>query len=245
MGKKNGYTWVDFGKKEGSFVETETIHGRLPVVRGELALLGSVAINSGAVTLMLCSGYGISTISSLPYTISRLFPQLTLGTWNYIFQTMLVLVLMVLRRRFVPNYLFAFAAGVAFGVGMDIHELWISRLPLLPGLRVVYFLVGMTMLSVGIGLGNRCRLPIIPTDLFPREVADIFSAPYRKVKTGFDLMCLTLTLALSLGVLGDLKGVGIGTAVNALVMGSMVARVNDFLDKRVRFVSVLEREPLP
>ena len=50
------------------------------VVRGELALLIVVIINSLGVVLMLHSGSGISAISSVPYAFAKVLPFLTLGT---------------------------------------------------------------------------------------------------------------------------------------------------------------------
>ena len=79
---------------------------------------------------MLQSGSGISAISSVPYTFSEVFPKLTLGTWIYIFQGLLVITLMVLKKRFVPSYLFSFVVGFMFGKLMDVNELWITKLPM-------------------------------------------------------------------------------------------------------------------
>lgn len=61
---------------------------------------------------------GISAISSVPYAFSEVFPVLTLGTWTYIFQGVLVLSLMVLQRQFVPSYLCSFVVAV-FGDLLD------------------------------------------------------------------------------------------------------------------------------
>ena len=55
---------------------------KLPVVRGELALITVILINSLGVVLMLYSGSGISAISSVPYAFSEVFPHVTLGTWT-------------------------------------------------------------------------------------------------------------------------------------------------------------------
>lgn len=52
----------------------------LPVLRGELALLVVVLINSLGVVLMLYSGSGISAISSVPYAFSEVFTKVSLGT---------------------------------------------------------------------------------------------------------------------------------------------------------------------
>ena len=69
---------------------------QLPILRGELALLIVILINSLGVVLMLMSGSGISAISSVPYSFSLVLPRLTLGTWTYVFQGSLILSLMIL-----------------------------------------------------------------------------------------------------------------------------------------------------
>ncbi len=90
------------------------------ILRGEAALLLAIIINSIGVLLMLQSGSGISAISSVPYAFSEVFPKLSLGTWTYIFQGILVITLMVLKKRFVPSYLFSFVAGFTMGKGVAI-----------------------------------------------------------------------------------------------------------------------------
>ena len=138
---------------------------RRPVVMpGWLALGVAVVINSFSVVLMLRSGAGISAISSVPYALSLVLPALSLGNWTYLFQGLLIASLMVLRRRFVPAYLFSFVVGFAFSALLDLHEPWVARLPDPLGWRVVYFVVSYLLICVGIALSNRCGLPIIPTD---------------------------------------------------------------------------------
>ena len=107
-------------------MNTQTTQKSLPIYRGELALLLAVAINSFGVVLMLYSGTGISAISSVPYAFSCVFPKISLGTWTYIFQGLLVLALMILRKKFVVQYLFSFVVGFVFGELLDVHELWIN-----------------------------------------------------------------------------------------------------------------------
>lgn len=86
-------------------------------IRGELTLIVIVIINSLGVVLMLHSGSGISAISSVPYAFSEVFPKLTLGTWTYLFQSLLILTLMVLRKKFIPEYLFSFVIGFSLENG--------------------------------------------------------------------------------------------------------------------------------
>ena len=114
---------------------------------------------------MLYSGSGISAISSVPYAFSEVFSKVSLGVWTDIFQTILVLSLMILRKKFVPQYLLSFIVGAGFGTEIDIHETWVHTLPVTLPLRFVYFFAGYLLISTGIALSNRCKMPIIPTDL--------------------------------------------------------------------------------
>lgn len=213
------------------------------VLRGEAALLFAIIVNSMGVLLMLQSGSGISAISSVPYAFSEVFPKLTLGTWTYIFQGLLVITLMVLKKRFVPSYLFSFVAGFMFGKLMDINEMWITKLLMSIPLRIIYFVMSYVILCFGIALSNRCKLPIIPTDLFPRDLAEIINKPYARVKIAFDVTCLLVTACMTYFALGKILGLGIGTVVAAFTMGKGVAIAGNVIDKRMTFVSFLHKEP--
>ena len=209
---------------------------RRPVVMpGWLALGVAVVINSFSVVLMLRSGAGISAISSVPYALSLVLPALSLGNWTYLFQGLLIASLMVLRRRFVPAYLFSFVVGFAFSALLDLHEPWVAQLPDHLGWRGAYFVVSYLLICVGIALSNRCGLPIIPTDLFPRELAQITGVSYPKIKIGFDAACLLATAGLTLCCLGRLEGLGVGTVLAALTMGKVIGLIGAWLDRYLRF----------
>ena len=180
----------------------------------------------------------------MPYAFSEVFTKLSLGTWTYLFQGALVLSLMILRKKFVPSYLFSFVAGFAFSELLDVNELWIGILPQTIPCRIAYFLISYFLLSIGIALENRCQLPIIPTDLFPRELSEIIKKPYARVKITFDVLCLATTGLLTGLMLGYLDGLGIGTIVAAFTMGKMVAITGNWIDQRVTFVSVLSKQQI-
>ena len=211
------------------------------VWRGELALLIAVVINSFGVVLMLYSGSGISAISSVPFAFSRVLPALTLGTWTYIFQGILVLSLMILRKRFVLQYLLSFVVGFVFGELIDVYELWIEILPDGIGFRICYFIISYMLICFGIALSNRCLLPIIPTDLFPRELSQITGIGYPKIKISFDVICLAVTAGMTLIFLGQLEGLGVGTVIAAFTMGKVIGLIGNWLDRRFRFETFQSR----
>ncbi len=210
-------------------------------LRGELALIVIVLINSFGVVLMLHSGSGISAISSVPYAFSVVIPKVSLGTWTYIFQGLLVLTLFIMRKKIVWQYFWCFVVGFAFSECLDFYEWWIDILPLNIPLRILYFIASYIILCIGIALSNRCKMPIIPTDLFPREVSAITGIRYSKIKVPFDVICLFVTGILTFVFTGHIKGLGIGTVLAAFTMGKTIGFIGDLMDKRFVFVSFLEK----
>ena len=207
--------------------------------RGETALALALIINTAGVLLMLRSGSGISAISSVPFAFSRVFPWLSLGTWTYLFQGLLVCSLMILRKRFVLPYLFSFAVGFVFGKLLDFHELWISALPETLAWRIFYFVISYLMISFGIALSNRCCLPIVPTDLFPRELSQITGIGYPRIKISFDVICLAVTAGMTWLIMGHLEGLGVGTVLAAFTMGKAVGFMGEWLDRHFTFASCI------
>ena len=211
---------------------------------GEAALLLVLLLNSLAVDLMSKSDFGISTISSVPLIFSTAFPFLTFGTWNYIFQTLLVVTLMILKRSFCPGYLFSFVVGIGFGKMLDVHNAWLQMLPDAMPLNAVYFIAGFVLMCFGICLANNCMLPIIPTDTFPRDLSEILNKKYKLIKTSFDLTCLTTTVVLSLTILHRLYGIGFGTVFCAFVTGKGVSLVQKFFNEHVEFYRMTGKKPV-
>ncbi len=211
---------------------------------GEVALLIVLLINSLGVDLMSKSGFGISTISSVPLIFSTAFPVFSFGTWNYMFQTMLVLTLMVLKRSFCPGYLFSFVVGIGFGKMIDVHNAWLLALPDTLPLNIIYFFSGFLLMCFGICLANNCMLPIIPTDIFPRDLSAILKKNYKTIKTSFDLCCLTTTVILSLTILHRFYGIGIGTIFCAFLTGKTVSAIQRFIGSHVEFYRLTGKEHL-
>ena len=111
--------------------------------------------------------------------------------------------------------------------------MWIGALPTALPWRILYFVISYILICIGIALSNRCGLPIIPTDLFPRELSEIISAKYSKVKISFDVICLATTAAMTGFILGHIYGLGIGTVLAAFTMGKGIAIVGNAMDKHI------------
>lgn len=206
-------------------------------IRGELALIPIILLNSLGVVMMLYSGSGISAISSVPYAIHLVLPRLSLGTWTYIFQALLVCSLFILRKKFHVPYLFSFVVGFFFGLAVDFHESWINLLPKGVGFQIIYFCISYLLLCFGICISNRCGMPIVPTDLFPREVSQILKIKYSTVKITFDVSCLAVTFLLTFSFLGHMDGLGIGTILAAFTLGKSIGIMGTWMDRHIEFIT--------
>lgn len=200
------------------------------------ALLFIIVIYSFSVALMSKSGFGMSSIAAVPFLLSRVFPFFRFGTWNFLIQAILILSLTFLGRKWKTEYLFSFILAFAFSKMIDVHELWLRLLPDSFLCRVLCFTAGFFIMALGIYVSNNSHVPIMPTDLFPRDVTALFSLSYATVKTIYDITFLAAALFLSVGYLHQLLGIGIGTVICALFTGKTVEVIQNKLSKRLLFI---------
>lgn len=211
-------------------------------ITGEIALLLGLVFNSFASTLMIKSQFGVSSITSVPYSLSLAFNKLTYGTWNYIFQCTLIAILVIATRKFKIGYIISFFLAVVFGNLIDFFNSTIMQM--LPNnylLNTIYFIVSFITISVGMSLLLNCKTPVLPIDTFTRDFPIHFNIPYKRSKTIFDLSCLAATIVISLIFLKKLVGIGVGTVVCAFITGKTVSYINSFIDKRFYFEPAFTR----
>ena len=207
-------------------------------ISGELALIIGLLVNSFSVTLYAKSDVGMSTISLTAYVLSLVFSDFSFGTWSYIIQCSLVVVLVGLLRTMKVGYAISFGLAVAYGMMIDVFYQFVLKLSDTLPLHIVYYVVGFCGLAVGTCLLLKCRIPILPFDTFTRDISGHFHISYKVIRTTVDLSCLMFSAVLGFFFIGSCKGIGIGTVVNALFMGMAVSKVSDFFDTRVSFQPV-------
>jgi uncharacterized membrane protein YczE len=171
------------------------------VLASELALAMGVMCNAIAVSLMIKSELGVSTISSVPVVLNEMFAHVTIGSWNFLFQVVLVVVMALITRKFL-GYVFSIALALLFGYLLDFFELLFSGIVANIPLRIVFFFTGFFMLSLGISLMLNCRLPALPFDLFVREMSEHFGLTVKQMKTGFDVVLRRIERGIFIAVPG-------------------------------------------
>lgn len=202
------------------------LHGSIGLVLG---VLGSAL---GA-ALMRHGNYGLSSFYAVSLALYRASMALSMGAWNTIYQTVLILSLMLCLRCVRWRYMVSFVVAIGSSVLIDHLSALTARLPDILWVRVCCFLSGLLILSVGISLLATCKLPVMPMNLFVREMAEALHWSFGRFKLLFDLTCLTFSTAVGLVFTGTTPGVGWGTLISVLAVGPLI---NAFISIQRRFV---------
>lgn len=209
----------------------------------ELAyVFGLLALAIGA-SLMVKASFGLTMIVAPAFVmqakLSEIFPWLTLGMTEYIWQGVLLLAMMAIVRRARLGYLFSFVTAVIFGYLLDGCLLLTAYLPSLLAVRIVCYLLGVFVCAVGVALVFRTYLSPEVHELLVKEIADRFRLPAHRIKTGYDIFCCVLAVVLSVVFFGKLVGVGWGTIACALVNGWLIGRLGAWLDRHFEWCDLL------
>ena len=199
------------------------------VVPGEITLITGILLISFAITLMVKADLGVSTISSLPYVLSVAFDQISFGVWNPVFQLCLLFLLVCLTRRFKIGYVIALLLSLLFGSVIDMFAWLLSDLPTSMEHRILYAVVSYVAMCFAISLMVNSKVPLLIIDMFINDLSQFYHVTFRRLKTIFDVACLTLSVTFSFVFVGELVGVGIATIVMAFITGAGVHAATRFL----------------
>lgn len=204
-------------------------------------LLGLVILAVGTV-FMEKADLGMSMVVAPAYLVylklSAFWPWFTFGMAEYCLQAVLILLLTLVLRRFKRKFLFSFVTAVLYGLILDAMMAVFSFLPT-PGLavRIVYFVFGMGIGSVGVSLLFHTYIAPEAYELFVKELSSKYGWDIHKVKTVYDCCSCLLAVILSFLFMGFMRfeGVKAGTVVCALLNGFIIGRCSGFFEKRFDF----------
>lgn len=211
-----------------------SLNNHRKTVSGEDALLLALLLDSLGVEMQVKSGLGISCVSSVSYVLSQLFTGLSFGTWNYLVQIFVLMLLVVLTHHWKLGYLVSLVLSVAFGSLLDVFAALLTAPVTVMG-QVVCYAVGFCVTCFSMWMLQRCLMPIMPFDTFNRDMTGFYHLNYRTFNTSFNLICLGLSVSLSLVFTGHVVGIGVGTVVSALCTGTLVSAIGRIMDQEVSF----------
>ncbi|MBQ7295180.1 MAG: hypothetical protein IJW86_03180 [Clostridia bacterium] len=191
--------------------------------------------------------FGLSMIVAPAYILhvklSQYFSFFTFGMAKYVFQAFLILIVVLIRRRFKLGYLFSFVTAVIYGFVLDGAISLVSLVPFggtMPW-RIVYFLSGMLMCSMGVSLFFHTYISPEAYELLVKEVAEKYNFPISKTKTAYDCSSLVLSIALSFAFFGfgHFEAINVGTFICAVANGFLIGRASIVFEKFFEFKDAL------
>lgn len=120
---------------------------------------------------------------------------LTIGTWNIIFGILLVLVSLMIDRRYIS--IGTFINAIAVGPLVDMY-LWLDILPQAStlGLDVLVLLMGIVIMGLGGGMYNASKIGSGPRDGFMLSISDKLGVSISKVRITVESIVLLIALLL-------------------------------------------------
>ena len=190
-------------------------------------------VSSFGVAVITKAELGTSPISSIPYVLSLYYP-LTLGEFTIIFSLLLIAAqLLILRRRFRPEYLLQLPVSVAFGYFIDLSMLILGGLsPEIYAVKVAVLLLGCIVLGAGVYMEVLADVVMLPGESFVRAVVQTLKKEFGTMKVTFDVSMTIIAAVLSFVFMSHLSGVREGTIIAALSVGA----VAKFMGRRFEFL---------
>lgn len=208
-----------------------------PVFSTELAYFIAMITLALGTAFMEAANFGMSMVVAPAYIlhlkISEFLPFFSFGMAEYFLQGVLLVLLSVILRRFRISYLFSFVTAVLYGFCLDGCMAIVGFLPAdVLIFRVIYYIIGMIVCSVGVALFFRTYFCPEAYELIVAEISKKFSLPVSRVKTVYDCVSCAVSIVLSFAFFGfgRFEGVNWGTIVCALVNGSIIGLCSKALD---------------
>lgn len=203
-------------------------------------LLGIITLALGVV-LMEKADFGVSMVVAPAYLLYRIVNAYTTLSWftfgmaEYVFQFVVLIILLLIVRRFKITYLLSFATAIIYGLILDAFMLAGAYLPTTLPMRFVYYVLGMLICSIGVSLMFHTYLSPEVYELFVKLVSEKLNIRISKFKTIYDCISMLIGLVLSLVAFHTLVGVNWGTIVCALINGWLIGRCSAFFEHFFEF----------
>ena len=195
------------------------------IARRMLVFAVGLLVISLSIGFITKASLGTPPISSIPYSLSLIFPSLTLGNFTILYSLLLVFLQLVILGKqadkinlglqviisFVFGYFIDFGLMVLGDFSPDIY--WE---------RIACVLIGCCGLAFGVYLQIIADFTMVPGDGFAYALSvRIKKKPYRVVRVSSDVTMIVIATILGFVAMGNTGGVREGTVICALLVGTI------------------------
>lgn len=225
-------------------MKKKTFYTELAYVIGLCSLAFSAA-------LMERADFGVSMVIAPAYLlhlkISQFLPFFSFGMAEYTLQAVLLILMVIILRKFKLSYLFSFVTAVIYGFILDLSILLVSFIPNeIFAVRIILYFLGLLGCSSGVSLLFHTYISPEVYELFVKEVSSLFNVNINKFKTIYDLSSCVLAIIMSFAFFGlwNFEGVKLGTIICAMVNGFAIGMFSKIFDKHFVFKDKLKLRKL-
>jgi len=185
------------------------------------------------ITLNTKTGLGVSPIISVPYSISQI-THINFGNMTLLIYCVFVLLELILKGKSAKPYdCLQIPLSIVFTRFMNLFAAYID-IPLNNFFeRLVLLIIAVILTGIGAAMSLDMRLVPNPGDGIVQAIADKINREVGFTKNCFDLLNITITIAVSFVFTGKPIGIGVGTVIAVIGVGRTVAAFNRIFKERM------------
>lgn len=213
---------------------TETRTKKQTLSRWVIYVIGMLVLAMG-LTLNTKTGLGVSPILSLAYCSTQIW-GVNLGDATFVLYTIFVIAQLIIRGKHRQWYdLLQLPLSLVFSRVLNLYDRFITYDPAKHGLPSNLVCLALAILVTGVGVSMTVNMRLVPNpgDGIVQAIADLIGRDQGFAKNCFDLVCVVLTVILSLATLGKITAVGLGTVLAMLFVGRAISLVNHFFKEKM------------
>ncbi len=172
----------------------------------------------------IVAGQGTTPVNALPYVLSQIFES-NIRFWMMLLMGIYLLFQGILLKKFHWSNIVQLLVGLLYGVFVDWNLLLVgSEVPFGVIGIILYIILSIFLVSLGITLYVDAGILQMPTEGLISAMATKYPKrwPFHRGKVFTDTILVVLAIFLGIVFLGEMRGVGIGTIVSAMLIGQMV-----------------------
>lgn len=211
------------------------MRSKLELFKRYSMFFGGILFNALGVAFITRSMLGTGPTSCIPYVLSLLEINkfLTFGTFTFLFNTLLLLLqVILLRKNFKPIQLLQIAVNLLFSVLVDVAMFFTRGLVLDHYiLALLYTVVGCILRAFGVSCSVVADVVMLSTEAFVKAVAEVSKKEFSICKLVSDMTMTAISAVLSFVLFEKINGVREGTLITVLLVGP----ISKFFTNRMDF----------
>ena len=213
----------------------------------ELAYIIGLCSLALSAALMERADFGVSMVVAPAYLlhlkISQFLPFFSFGMAEYTLQAVLLILMVIIIRKFKLSFLFSFVTAVLYGFILDLSMLCVSYIPNeIFAVRIILYILGLLGCSLGVSLLFHTYISPEVYELFVKEVSSLFNVNINKFKTVYDISSCVIAIIMSFVFFGlwHFEGVKLGTIICAMINGFTIGMFSKLFEKHFDFKDKLK-----